>query len=148
VKVCVDTVILIDILKDESRALQSNFYNALYARETLIAPVVVFAELMPQFGGDAEQVAEFLFEHKISVAPLDIEAVSLAGARWLRYLKQKTYAKCPSCGQKLERKEHFLSDFYIGGFALARCDAILTRDRGIYGKYFADLPLYSPAVRR
>jgi hypothetical protein len=42
----------------------------------------------------------------------------------------------------LERKEHFLSDFYIGGFALAQCDAILTRDRGIYGKYFADLPLY------
>ena len=146
-KVCVDTVILIDILKDESRALQSNFYNALHARETLIAPVVVFAELMPQFGGDAEQISEFLAEHKISVASLDIKAVHLAGARWFRYLKQKTYAKCPSCGHKLERKEHFLSDFYIGGFALAKCDAILTRDRGIYSKYFADLPLYSPARR-
>lgn len=147
-KVCVDTVILIDILKDEFRASQAEFYNALYSREKLIAPVVVFAELMPQFGGDTEQVSEFLAEHKISVASLDIEAVRLAGARWFRYLKQKTYANCPSCGHKLEREEHFLSDFYIGGFALAKCDAILTRDRGIYGKYFADLPFYSPAVRR
>ena len=147
-KVCIDTVILIDILKDEFRASQAKFYNALYSREKLIAPVVVFAELMPQFGGDAEQVAEFLSEHKISVTPLGIEAVSLAGARWLNYLKQKTYAKCPNCGHKLKKKEHFLSDFYIGGFALAECDAILTRDRGIYEKYFADLPLYSPAVRR
>jgi len=28
-------------------------------------------------------------------------------------------------------KKHFLSDFYIGGFALTECSAILTRDRGI-----------------
>ena len=147
-KVCVDTVILIDILKDEFRPLQEKFYNALYARERLLAPVVVFAELMPQFGGHAEQVTEFLAEHKISIAALDLEAVRIAGSRWFKYLKHKTYANCPSCGQKLERKEQFLSDFYIGGFALAQCDAILTRDRGIYGKYFADLPLYGKVAEK
>lgn len=31
------------------------------------------------------------------------------------------------------------ADFLIGGFATVRCDAILTRDRGIYVKYFPDL---------
>jgi hypothetical protein len=36
-----------------------------------------------------------------------------------------------------------LSDFYIGGFASAKCDAILTRDRGIYRKYFQTLEGYA-----
>jgi hypothetical protein len=36
----------------------------------------------------------------------------------------------------LSHRAHFLSDFYIAGFASAKCDAILTRDRGIYKKYF------------
>jgi len=40
-------------------------------------------------------------------------------------------------------KDEFLSDFYIGGFASAKCDAILTRDRGIYRKYFPGLAGYS-----
>jgi hypothetical protein len=37
---------------------------------------------------------------------------------------------------------HILSDFYIGGFALCHCGAALTRDGGIYGKYFPDLSIY------
>jgi hypothetical protein len=32
-----------------------------------------------------------------------------------------------------------LSDFHVGGFASAKCGAILTRDRGIYTKYFPKL---------
>jgi len=43
-------------------------------------------------------------------------------------------------------KQHVLSDFYIGGFALAHCKAILTRDRGIYKKYFPDVRDYSTAI--
>ena len=38
----------------------------------------------------------------------------------------------------------FLSDFYIGGFAVANCDAILARDRGIYRKYSPELQMYNP----
>jgi len=66
----------------------------------------------------------------------------LAGNAWMKYLKRKQKARCPQCGYELETKEHLLSDFYIGGFALARCDAILTRDRGIYRKYFPELNGY------
>ncbi|MHC4105337.1 MAG: hypothetical protein ACYSR9_10385, partial [Planctomycetota bacterium] len=105
-----------------------------------IAPAVVYAELMPQFSGDTKQVNSFLKDHKISIAPLELDAVSIAGARWIKYLKRKS--KCPNCGQKLNKKEHFLSDFYIGGFAVAKCDVILTRDRGIYKKYFPELKNY------
>ncbi len=141
-KICVDTVVLIDILKDEFRAFQENLYAALAAKETLIAPTVVFAELMPQFNGDTDAAGSFLKDHRIKITALDLGAVKIAGLRWMKYLKRKRKATCPNCGVKLNRKEHFLSDFYIGGFALASCDAILTRDRGIYKKYFPDLRIY------
>ena len=143
-KICVDTVVLIDILKDEFRSYQEKLYTALSAKETLLAPSVVFAELMPQFKGDTDGVVSFLKDHKIQIAALDIDSVSIAGSRWLKYLRRKSKAKCPNCGQKLSKKEHFLSDFYIGGFAVAKCDSILTRDRGIYKKYFPDLKMYTP----
>ena len=143
-KICVDTVVLIDILKDEYRSDQEKLYAALFANETLVAPVVVFAELMPQFKGDADMVKSFLKEHKIEILTLDLSAVSIAASRWLKYLKRKSKAKCPECGHRLSKKEHFLSDFYIGGFALDKCDAILTRDRGIYKKYFSDLQIFNP----
>ena len=65
-KICVDTTILIDILKDEFRQFQEMLYAALAAKKTLVAPTVVFAELMPQFGGDTKQVAAFLKDHKIN----------------------------------------------------------------------------------
>jgi predicted nucleic acid-binding protein len=143
-KICVDTVVLIDILKDEFRPFQERLYAALAAKEALSAPAVVFAELMPQFNGDFDLVTAFLKDHKIKVASLDLDAVSIAGSRWLNYLERKPKAECPKCGHQLGKKEHFLSDFYIGGFALAKCDAILTRDRGIYKKYFPDLRIYDP----
>ena len=92
-------------------------------------------------------VGSFLKEHKISIEALDLADVSIAATRWLKYLKRKTKAKRPNCGHHLSKKEHFLLDFYIGGFAVAKCDAILTRDRGIYKKYFSDLQIYDPKKR-
>ena len=74
----------------------------------------------------------------------EVDSVSIAGTRWMKYLKRKSIIKCPKCGEALDKKEHFLPDFYIGGFALAKCDVILTRDRGIYQKYFPELKNYEP----
>ena len=51
-RICVDTVVLIDVLKDEFVPYQKKFYAAIAAKESLIAPTVVYAELMPQFGGN------------------------------------------------------------------------------------------------
>ena len=59
-RVCVDTTILLDILKDEFRSFQDKLYSALAKKENLVAPSVVFAELMPQFEGNTKQVREFL----------------------------------------------------------------------------------------
>jgi predicted nucleic acid-binding protein len=146
-RVCVDTTILLDILKDEFRLFQDKLYIALTKRENLVAPSVVFAELMPQFKGNTKQLGEFLEEHKIVTEPLDLDSVIAASESWMKYLKRKTKVKCPQCGYKLNLKEHFLSDFYIGGFASSKCSAILTRDRGIYTKYFPQLVGYEDCLK-
>ena len=141
-KICVDTSILLDILKDEFIEYQEKLYEALRRKEELIAPAIVAAELVPQFKGDTKLLQSFLHDHKIVIKSLDIDSALLAASRWMRYLKRKTKVKCPECGHKLDLREHVLSDFYIGGFALTECDVILTRDRGIYKKYFPDLKNY------
>ena len=146
-RVCVDTTILLDILKDEFRSFQDKLYTALSRRESLVAPSVVFAELMPQFKGNTKLLGEFLEDHKIAVEPLGTDSVIAAAQAWMKYLQRKTKIKCPQCGRKLNLKEHFLSDFYIGGFASAECSAILTRDRGIYTKYFPGLTGYEDCLK-
>lgn len=145
-RICIDTTILIDILKDEFKSHQEKLYTALSKREDLIAPSVVFAELMPQFNGDIKLLHAFLGDHKIRIEPLDLDAVISAATGWMKYLRRKTKLKCVQCGNILDVKEHFLSDFYIGGFALTKCNTILTRDRGIYKRYFPDLSGYEDCL--
>ena len=146
-RVCVDTTILLDILKDEFRNFQDKLYAALARKENLVAPSAVFAELMPQFKGNTKQLSTFLEEHKVTIEPLDLDSVIAASQAWMRYLKRKSKVKCPECGHKLNLKEHFLSDFYIGGFASVKCRAILTRDRGVYTKYFPKLVGYEDCLK-
>jgi hypothetical protein len=64
----------------------------------------------------------------------------------MKHLKKKSKVKCVNCGSVLEFKEHILSDFYVGGFALTNCDLILTRDRGIYKQYFTELKGYENSI--
>ena len=68
-RVCIDTTILIDILKDEFINFQDKLYIALERGEDLVVPSVVYAELLPQFKGNARLVDEFLSEHKIEITP-------------------------------------------------------------------------------
>ncbi len=146
-RVCVDTTILLDILKDEFRNFQDKLYTALSRKEELVAPVMVYAELMPQFKGNTRQLDEFLEEHKIVIESIGVDSTIAATRAWMKYLKRKKRVKCPQCGCRLNLKEHFLSDFYIGGFASVSCSAILTRDRGIYVKYFSTLIGYEDCLR-
>jgi len=88
-------------------------YSALAKKENLVAPSVVFAELMPQFKGNAKQLGEFLEEHKIAIEPLDVDSAVSAAQAWMKYLKRKTRMECPLCGGKLDLKERFLSDVEV-----------------------------------
>ena len=69
-RVCVDTTVLIDILKDEFRSFQDKLYAAMARGEELVAPSVVYGELMPQFKGNSEESWLFLQEHKINIESL------------------------------------------------------------------------------
>ena len=146
-KVCIDTTILLDILKDEFRSFQDKLYNALQKKEDLAIPSVVFGELLPQFKGNTKLLEEFLKEHGIHIESLDRDSVAAAAKAWIKYLKRKEKVKCPQCGHILIHRAHFLSDFYIAGFASAKCDAILTRDRGIYQTYFPNLSGYEGCLK-
>jgi len=146
-RICVDTTILIDILKDEFRDFQSKLYNAMKNGEELKSSTVVYADLVPQFKANLKLLDEFLSEHKITIEPLDKISAATSAAAWMKYLRKKTKIQCPGCGTEIKIKQRFLSDFYIGGFAVTRCDAILTRDRGIYKKYFPDLPGYDGCLK-
>lgn len=137
-----DTTILLDILKDEFTDHQERLYSAISKHEDLRAPCVVAAELMPQFQGDRNLMTSFLTDHKIRISDLDMDSATEAARRWMMYLGRKAKNVCPNCGTVLAMQEHVLADFYIGGFALTQCDAILTRDRGIYRSYFPELTNY------
>ena len=119
-RICVDTTILLDILKDEFRSFQDILYTALVKRERLVAPSVVYAELVPQFKGNTKLLDEFLEEHKIAIEPLDVDAVTASARAWIGYLKRKTKTSCPNCNQKLNLKVHFLSDLNIRSMLLLR----------------------------
>lgn len=138
-RICVDTVIFIDILKDEYPQTQEKFYKALEEGETLIVPVITVAELMPQFHGNRNELSTFLKDHRIEVMEVDLESALVASERWMKYLKKKKGKRCPACKTHIPGRDQILADFLIGGFAITHCDRILTRDRGIYRKYFNDL---------
>jgi hypothetical protein len=138
---------LIDILKDEFKDFHDKLYLAIARGEDLAAPTMVYAELMPQFDGNSRMLEEFLKEHRINIEPLDKDSTHAAAKGWMRYLKKRSKVKCPECGRKLKLKEHFLSDFYIGGYASTKCSSILTRDRGIYKKYFPGLAGYEGCLK-
>ncbi|MGR3319094.1 MAG: type II toxin-antitoxin system VapC family toxin [Candidatus Anammoxibacter sp.] len=138
-KICVDTMIFIDILKNEYLKIQEKFYDVLKNKEMLVTSVVTVAELMPQFRGNRKELVRFLSDHNVKIMELDIESTMIASERWMRYLKKKKTRYCPSCKVAITGRDYILADFLIGGFALTHCDQILTRDRGIYKTYFADL---------
>ena len=138
-KICIDTVIFIDILKDEYPKTREKFYDALEDGQTLVASVITAAELMPQFQGNRKELITFLKDHHIKVMEVDVESTLTASERWMRYLKKKKTKRCPSCKASISGRDQILADFLIGGFAITHCDRILTRDRGIYRKYFSDL---------
>jgi len=139
VKICIDTVIFIDVLKDEYPKTQEKFYNALEDGHTLVASVITVAELMPQFQDNRKELITFLKDHHIKTMEVDIGSTLTASERWMKYLKRMRNKLCPSCKASIPGRDQILADFLIGGFAVTHCDRILTRDRGIYRTYFRDL---------
>jgi predicted nucleic acid-binding protein len=66
--------------------------------------------------------------------PSSTESAALAGTAWRRYRD----AGGP--------RSRLVADFLIGAHARTHADRLLTRDRGFYRRYFADLAVIDPTA--
>jgi len=154
----VDTNVLLDVLIPDTRFGRRSkaLLDQALTQGSLVICEVVYAELAAQFGGRAE-LDRFLEETGIRLLPSSSEALWLASVAWRAYVRTRRArgAQCPSCGtwqivhcsscgEPIPIKAHILTDFLIGGHALAQADRFLTRDLGYYKTYFKGLTIVSP----
>jgi hypothetical protein len=129
----VDTNILLDVLGPESphseastEALRQAYYGG-----GLAICAAVCAELAPALAS-REKLEEFLSDFGITVVADDVEVAWQAGRLWAAYRREG--------GQR----QRILTDFLVAAHALVQADALLTRDRGFYRRYFTGLKLIEP----
>lgn len=127
----------------------------------LIISEVVYAELLiPFLTGNADlNIDDFLKETDISISYTHKDGLLIAAKAWIEYFMKRKITQeiyCPSCNQAnlvscqhcgslLKWRNHIITDFIVGGHALNSANRLLTRDRGIYEKYFKNLVIIDPS---
>jgi predicted nucleic acid-binding protein len=130
----VDTSVLLDVFGADPTFGESSAaaLGKCIAEGSLIACDVVWAETGSSFPESAAAEAA-LARLRIDFSPLDASTSLATGRAWREYRQ---------AGGKRER---MIADFLIGAHASERADRLLTRDRGFYRRYFADLTILDPA---
>jgi hypothetical protein len=91
----------------------------------------VWAETAASFSASADAEAA-LAGLRIGFSALDASISLSVGKAWRAYR------------QAGGTRERVVADFLIGAHAIARADRLLTRDRGFYRNYFAELQILDP----
>jgi len=119
---------------------------------TLLIPKIVYGELSLIFRDEAA-LTGFLTDTGIVVGDMTPQAYVVAAKRWETYNKRRVLlchrcsAKlpklaCDKCGAPVKIRQHVLSDFLIGAYALEMEEgAIVTHDAGYYATYFPELKI-------
>jgi predicted nucleic acid-binding protein len=126
----VDTSVLLDVIMADpvhGPSSRERLKKA-YDDGALIVSDVVYAELAPQFASREDEDAA-LIEIGIRLVTSGADVAFLAGQKWGEYRK---------AGGSRTR---LLADFLIGAHAKVHAERLVTRDRGFYREYFADLRL-------
>ena len=124
----------------------------LSAKYNLVIPKIVYGELSLIFR-NANQLNHFLSDTGIIIAEIEPETYLIAARRWDKYNKRRVLM-CQSCGKKIKKmvcsecnsvikiRQHILTDFIIGAYALQLEERkIVTNDKGYYSTYFPELTI-------
>lgn len=150
----VDTNMLLDVLIPDVRFADTSrrLLDEAQREGGLVIGEVVYAALGAHFGGRRELDA-FLADTRIRVQSAGPEALMLAAEACRACARRRDRAiqcprcgerqviGCPACSEQLAPRQHILSDFLVGGHALAHADCLLTRDRGFHAAFFPSLHL-------
>lgn len=133
-KTAVDSSVLLDVLGadpvfgEKSREALRTAYDA----GALVACEVVWAEVRAHFPTD-EAFSDAIHLLGVQFDPISSEAAAGAGRLWRESRRETRLAR-----------HRVTADFLIGAYARFQADALLSRDRGFYRKYFAQLKLIDP----
>jgi len=123
-------------------------------KNILIIPKIVYGEISLIFR-DTKELSAFLKDTGIVIGEMKPTAYITAAKRWEKYNKRRVLM-CQRCGKKLRKlmcescnaeikiRQHVLTDFLIGAFALeTEGRKIVTHDFGHYSTYFPELSIIS-----
>ncbi len=148
--ITVDSNILLSVFARDSLFETSSELLVAYSTSEYIIDRCIYLELAVHFQ-EFDKLDTAL--EALEVRLLEAHHVDTAQAlnAWSSYLKQKkftyafcrkeTSAVCAQCGRVLSFRQRVLTDFLIGGFALAAGDAVMTLDPVYYQNYFPDLQI-------
>ena len=113
-------------------------------------PKIVYGELSLIFK-NINELNTFLSETDIIVGEIDSSTYAVAAERWERYNKRRILMchkcgtkikpmNCNKCNAEIKIRQHILSDFLIGAYALEiKAKYLITNDTGYFSTYFPEL---------
>ncbi len=136
-RTAVDSSVLLDVLgADPTFGERSReALRAAYDAGALVACDVVWAEVRAHFPSE-ESFREALALLGVQFDPVSAQAAEMAGRLWRESRRTRARAS-----------DRVVADFLIGAHARLQADALLTRDRGFYRKYFAKLTVIDPSSK-
>jgi predicted nucleic acid-binding protein len=128
-----DTNVLLDVLVPNEQFFERSLRAIQSAASggSLVICDLVYAELCLEFNS-ASDCDSFLSENQIIVERVARQSMWTAASAW------KAYRRVGG------RRDRVLPDFLIGAHALCQATRLVTRDRGVYGKYFRGLKVIDP----
>ena len=124
--------------------------NKLAVNSVLLIPKIVYGELSLMFRNKKELDA-FLSDTGIVIGEIESKTYITAAKRWQKYKNRRVIIchrcgarlkglVCQKCNAEIKIRQHILSDFIIGAYALeAKGKNIVTSDAGYYSTYFPEL---------